>query len=202
MKFILIGLHGSGKHEVAHQLQKMGLGYGRNFTNFDFIGVSKDKIYNGEDFEVYNNQDVNEIFENNAYIYIQEHQDFYIENSYKYFEGLSKYAFDNNDVFIMSPDQFLTVPANNLPKDTIYVWLDNTKSNRQNRYKLNKLNYDFSYREELEQKDIKEFVKVLYNVTDAKILYFTNEELGRVASIIYSIHKHPDLLETFIENYN
>ena len=202
MKFILIGLHGSGKHEIAHMLDSMGVKYGKNFTSFNFDGVNKKHIYNGEDFEIYENQDITDIFENNAYIYIHEHQDPNIQNSYRYFEGLSKYTYDNNDVFIMSPDQFLSISVSNLPEDAVYVWLDNTKTNRQNRCKIERRSYDFHERETLEKNDIKEFVKVLYNISNTNILYFTNEEPCRVASIIYSIHKHPDLLSTFIENYN
>ena len=202
MKFILIGLHGSGKHEIAHTLNKMGVKYGRNFTNFDFEGANKKNVYGGEDFEIYSNQDITDIFENNAYVYIHEHLDPKIQNSYQYFEGLSKYTYDNNDVFVMSPDQFLSISVSNLPDDAVYVWLDNTKTNRQNRCKVERRSYDFNDREAIEKNDIKEYVKALYNISDAKILYFTNEEPCRVASIVYAIHKHPDLLETVIENYN
>ena len=57
-------------------------------------------------------------------------------------------------------------------------------------------------REDLEKQDIKEFVKALYNVQDLKLLYFTNEDPARVATIIYSIQMHPDLLNHFIKNFN
>ena len=196
MKFIIIGMHGSGKHEIAHQLQEMGLKYGKNFSNAD----PNPNIY-GE-HEQYDNQDITDIFENNAYIYIHEHQDQFVINSLKSFEGLSKYTYDNNDVFIMSPDQFMAIPNNNMPDDVIWVWLDNTKTNRYNRFKCDGLEYDFNYRERLEKFDIKEFVKSLYNVTDSNLIYFTNEDPNRIATIIYSIYTHPDLLNVFVKNFN
>ena len=197
MKFILIGLHGSGKHEIAHTLQEMGVKYGKNFTSVD---LDLSKAY-GE-FEYYENSTVNDVFENNAFIFLHEHQGKEIPSSYKYFEGLSKYTFDNNDVFVMSPNQFLSIPANNMPDDVVWVWLDNTKTNRSNRYKMEKRSYDFMDREDLEKQDIKEFVKALYNVQDLKLLYFTNEDPARVATIIYYIQMHPDLLNHFIKNFN
>lgn len=196
MKFILIGLHGSGKHEIAHQLQEMGVMYGKNFSN-----TPPNSTAYGE-YEVYDNQDITDIFENNAYIYMHEHCDEKIANSYKYFEGLSKYTYDNNNVFVMSPDQFMSISANNFPKDAIWVWLDNTKSNRQTRHKVEKRNYEFVNREILEKNDIKEFVKTLYNEANSNILYFTNEEPCRVATIIYTIIQHPELLSIYIKNFN
>ena len=198
MKFFIIGLHSSGKHELAHSLEEMGLKYGKLFSNYD---TTTKHVYANDEYEQYNIIDINEVFENNAYVFIQERNDEFIYSSIKCFEGLSKYSYDNNDVFVLSPDQFMSISAPALPSDAVYVWLDNTKHNRINRHKMEKRDYNFNSREVIERRDMKEFVKVLYNASN-NILYFTNEDINRVASIIYSIHKHPDLLSTFVKNYN
>ena len=194
MKFFIIGLHGSNKHEIARDLEVMGLRYGKNFSN-----VTSPNIYG--DFEQYDSKDINEVFENNAYIYMHEIVYKNGMDTYKYFEGLSKYTYDNNDVFVLSPDQLLSIPSTFLPDDVVYIWLDNTKTKRYNTYISENRTYDFLNRENLEKQDIKEFVKSIYDLSDGKIIYFTNEVPQRVSSIIYSIYKHPDLLNTFLENF-
>ena len=199
MKFFIIGLHSSGKHELVHKLEEMGLKYGKLFSNFDY---TNDKLYANNEFEQYSIIDVNEIFENNAYIFMQERDNEFNISAHKCFEGLSKYSYDNNDVFVLSPDQFISIPNPSLPTDAIYVWLDNTKHNRINRHKLEKREYIFNAREAIVKRDMKEFVKILYNAANNNILYFTNEDVNRIASIIYAIHKYPDLLPIFTKNYN
>lgn len=194
MKFFIIGLHGSNKHEVATELEKMGMKYGKTFSS-----QINPNIYG--DFEQYNGKDINEVFENNAYIYMHEIIYKNSMNTYKYFEGLSQYTYDNNDVFILSPDQLLSIPSTFIPEDVVFVWLDNTKSRRYNTYMDENRNYDFLSREQLEKRDIKEFVKSIYDLAGGKLLYFTNEVPQRISTIIYSIHKHPDLLNIYLENF-
>lgn len=202
MKFIIIGMHASGKHEIANQLEELGMKYGKLFSSAPNINDITN-IYAKSHFEQYDVNDVTDVFENNAYIFIQEQPDNILNvSAHKYFQGLSKYTYDNNDVFVMSPDQLMSVAVANQPDDVIYVWLDNTKANRNNRYKVEKRNYIFNEREDLEKRDIKDFVKTLYNIADGRMLYFTNEEPCRIATIINSIYKYPELLEQFIKNFN
>lgn len=202
MKFIIIGMHASGKHEIAHQLEDLGMKYGRLFSSVPNINDMKE-VYAKDEFETYDVMDIHDVFENNAYVFIQEQPDDVINvSAHKFFQGLSKYTYDNNDVFVMSPDQFMSISVSNLPKDAVYVWLDNTKTNRQTRYKSSKLDYSFNIREQLEKNDIKDFVKTLYSVSNGNLLYFTNEVPGRISAIIYSIYKHNDLLNVYTENFN
>lgn len=201
MKFIIVGLHSSGKHEIAKQLEDWGMKVGKLFSNCSNINQHPD-LYNSDNFEEFSNNDVNEVFENNAYIFIHEHLGTYSVNAVGCFEGLSKYSYDNNDVFVLSPDQLLSISESNIPSDAVYIVIDNTLSRRKEYYRSSKFNYDFANREKLETADIKEYIKTLYNMAGEKILYFTNEETERVAAIIYAIYKHPDLLETFIKNFN
>lgn len=201
MKFFIIGFHSSGKHDVAHQLESLGMKYGKLFTNTADINTNT-KLYACGEYEQFDSADVNEIFENNAYIFIHEHNDKNMVNviSHNHFEGLSKHTYDNNDVFVLSPDQFLDIPQTNLPKDVIYVWMDNPRYNRVNRYKSNKYEYNFNAREALEKRDMKDLVKSI--CSNGNLLYFTNEDPGRIASIIYAIHAHRDLRDIFVKNYN
>jgi hypothetical protein len=120
----------------------------------------------------------------------------------KYYEGLSLYEFDNNEVFVMSPNQLFSVSPSSIKEDVCFIWLDNTKKERLNRYYTEKRTYSFSNREAIESKDSNSFVKFLYGFDKSKVLYFTNEDPARVAAVIYSLIKYPDLLEMYTESYN
>lgn len=199
MKFFIVGLHSSGKQEVINILKDNGIKCGKLFSNNEDIS---DKIYNSKNYEYYSNMDINDIFENNAYIFLQEmphiHMDF---KTGKYFEGLSKYTFDQNDAFVLSPDQLLSIIPNSINEDICFVWMDNTKNNRTTRYREEKRNYNYIERDTHERKDINSFVKTLYSF-NAPIIYFTDEDPSRIATIIHTIIKHPDTFDMFVKNFN
>ena len=199
MKFLIIGLHSSGKQEVLDTLTEMGVKCGRLFSNLD--NPSPD-IYNSFNYDIFTTKEVNEIFENNAYIFINELDRSSNVNSYKYFEGLTKYEFDNNDVFALSPDQLLHISPNAIKDDICFVWMDNDKEDRILKYRREKRTYNFSNREEIEKNDLDFFVKTLYNYDNSSLIYFVKEDPCRVATVIYSIIKHPDLLDVFVKNFN
>ena len=199
MKFLIVGLHSSGKQEVLDTLTEMGVKCGRLFSNLD--NPSPD-IYNSFNYDIFTTKEVNEIFENNAYIFINELDRSSNVNSYKYFEGLTKYEFDNNDVFALSPDQLLHISPNAIKDDICFVWMDNDKEDRILRYRKEKRIYNFSNREEIEKNDLDFFVKTLYNYNNSSLIYFVKEDPCRVATIIYSIIKHPDLMDVFVKNFN
>lgn len=199
MKFLIVGLHSSGKQEVLDTLTEMGVKCGRLFSNLD--NPSPD-IYNSFNYDIFTTKEVNEIFENNAYIFINELDRSSNVNSYKYFEGLTKYEFDNNDVFALSPDQLLHISPNAIKDDICFVWMDNDKEDRILKYRKEKRTYNFSNREEIEKNDLDFFVKTLYNYDNSSLIYFVKEDPCRVATVIYSIIKHPDLLDVFVKNFN
>lgn len=200
MKYIIIGMHCSGKQEIADILENNGIKCGKLFTNIE----NTSNIYNGLNYEQYSTKDINEIFENNAYIFLQEYtfdNDISFVNT-KYYEGLSLYSFENNEVFVMSPDQLFAINPASIKEEVTFIWLDNIKKDRLNKYYAEKRSYSFSARESIELKDSTSFVKFLYGFNNSHVLYFTNEDPARVAAIIYSVVKHPDLLPMFIETFN
>lgn len=203
MKYIIIGMHGSGKQEVADILENNGVRCGRLFTNLDSSAASN--VYNGSNYEQYSVKDINDVFENNAYIFMQEFpfgNQMLQVSAYKYYEGLSLYEFENNDVFVMSPDQLFAISPTSVKEEITFVWLDNPKKERLNRYHSERRTYNFYNREEIELKDSNSFVKFLYGFDKSRVLYFTSEDPGRVAAIIYSLIQHPDLLPVYTEAFN
>jgi hypothetical protein len=200
MKYFIVGLHASGKQEVADMLKGLGVKCGKLFSD---VESASEELYNSYNYELFTQQDVNEVFENNAYIFIQELQtDPTMFHSYRIYEGLTKYEFDQNDVFVLSPDQVVSIPQTTIKEKICFIWLDNTKPNRNSRYHAEKRQYNFNYRDAIERKDIDMFVKTLYSLDNSKVLYFTNEEPSRVATIIYTLINHPELLELYAQNFN
>lgn len=199
MKFFIVGFHGSGKQEVLDILDKYNVKCGRLFSNIDEPST---EIYNSYNYDLFTTSEVNEIFENNAYIFINELDGYSHVSSYKYYEGLTKYEFDNNEVFVLSPNQLLQISPNAIKEDVCFIWMDNNKEDRLNRYKNEKRTYIFTDREIIERRDINAFVKTLYGFDNSKLLYFVGEEPCRVAAIVYSLIKHPDLMKIFTEYYN
>lgn len=198
MKFIIVGMHSSGKQEVIDILEEMDIKCGKIFSD---IEIPSDLLYNSYNYEMYTKNDINSVFENNAYIFLQEVP---TENmslkAYKNYEGLSLHSFDQNDVFALSPDQFVKIIQKSIKEPICIIWMDNTKDNRLNRYKTEKRSYNFAFRDNTEKLDMETFVKNIYGYKN--MLYFTNEEPIRVATIIYTLVKHPELIKLYRKNFN
>lgn len=189
MKYIIVGLHSSGKQEVIDTLQEEGISCGRLFTNADLID---------DRYDFFTDDDIRDIFENKAYIFIKELE---TESMINCYEGLSFYEFDNNDVFAMSPDQVNAIPSQSLRDEVCFIWMDCSDTQRLNRYKEEKRSYNWSKQEEIEKRNINDFIKNIYNTQRSHLLYFVNEDPQRVAAIIYSLVKYPDLLTIFEKKY-
>lgn len=199
MKYFIVGLHSTGKQEVVDHLEKMGVKCGKIFSN---IEEPSEEVYNSYNYELYSNEDINDVFENNAYVFIQELPSIPLNfKTGKYYEGLSKYTLDQNEVFILSPDQLLAISPNTLNEDICFVWLDSTKTRRASRYHNEKRMYNYQNRENVERRDLQSFVKTLCSY-DAPMLYFIDEEPLRVATIIYTTITHPDTFDMFVKNFN
>jgi len=195
MKFFIVGLHGSGKQEVIDILEHQGVACGKLFSN---IEAPSDTVYGSYNYELFNSTDISEVFENNAYVFLRELK----HDTEKYYEGLSTYSVDNNDVFALSPDQLVAISPKLMPEGICFVWLDNNKTNRITRYRDERRAYDFNEREELERQDISTFIKTMYAYDKNHVLYFMNEDPVRVAAIIYALVQHEDLLPAFANAFS
>lgn len=204
MKYIITGMHCSGKQEVIDILENNGVRCGKLFTNLDSSTTST--IYNGNNYEIYSNKDIHDVFENNAYIFIQEFpfEDHLssLSSVCKCYEGLSLHEFENNDVFVMSPDQLFAISPTSIKDDVTFIWMDNPKKDRLNRFYSENRSYNFYIRDEIELKFSNSFVKFLYGFDRSKVIYFTSEDPARVAAIIYSAIKYPDLLPIYTEAFS
>ena len=189
-KYILIGFNGSGKMAVADALAGMGVKVGQTFRSIDTIP----NTYSLSTI-VYGSKEVNEMFENQSYLFLKESTT--KSSRSKYYEGISFFEYQNNDVFVMTPDQFNTVSR--FDDNIIFVWLDNNVAQRHYRHRTEKRRYDFNAQERVEREYIQDFTS---RIGDNNVLYFFNEEPSRVATIIHSLIKHPDLLDVFLENFS
>lgn len=121
MKFFIVGLHSSGKQEILDILEKQGINVGRLFSNIETPDV---RIYNSYNYELMSTTDINEMFENKAYMFLKELETTATTKSYKYYEGLSTWAYDNNQIFALSPDQFIAIPPKSFRNDEIVlIWV-------------------------------------------------------------------------------
>lgn len=200
MKFFITGLHASGKQEILKYLEGYGVKCGKLFTNLEEL---TDDVYNFKNYECYTIEDINDIFENNAYIFIQDLPQSGLNfRSVRYYEGLSYHEFDNNDVFVLSPDQLISIPPKTINEEICFIWVDNTKDNRSARYHREHRTYNYNDRETYERKDLGSYVKALYGFENSHVLYFNDEIPIRIATIIYNLIKHPDMFELFTKNFD
>ena len=187
-KFIIIGFNGSGKMAVANALREMDIKVGQTFRSADTVGNQYSLSTT-----VYDIKELNNLFENQAYLFIKES----VNKANRYYEGISFYEYQTHDVFVMTPDQFNTVAR--FDDNVIFVWLDNNSAQRRNRHRAEKRKYDFNRQERIEQEYIQDFTD---RINDNAILYFNNEHPDRVAAIVYSVIKHPDLLDIYLKAFN
>lgn len=199
MKFIIVGLHGSGKLAALNECEDLGCKVGREFSN---LPTAYEKINIDPQYDVYSGEDITSIFETNAYLCLNGIEETGVIDGYSYYRGISQYTFDNSDVIMMTPIQ---VESLNLPNNydhIVWVWLDNKRDSRIRRHAEENRKYDFVEQEMIESHHTQSFVKTIYNIKNSSVLYFSEELPERVATIITAINKHPELLEIFEKNYN
>lgn len=198
MKFFIVGLHSSGKKEVAELLKFWGIKVARLFSNLE---NPSEKIYNSLDYEYFTNQDINDIFENNAYVFLHELSTDASIREYRFYEGLSQHEFDKSQVFVLSPDQVTSIPRSSLKEPVCWIWIDDDRNVRLDRYFDENRQYDFEEREKIERRDLDAFCKMMYDL--GNMIYFTNERAERIAAIIYLCIKHEkEVLPMILKNFN
>ena len=118
----------------------------------------------------------------------------------KFLEGLSFYEYDRNDISYMGIDHIVKIPQKVWDKmDVTIIWLDNTYDFRYNYMLENHYKHTFKIQEDNENFNIPGFMERIY---DKQHIYFFNEDPRRVASILFALVKHPDLLDIFIKNFD
>lgn len=199
MKFFIVGKHGSGKLEALNIIESLGAKVAREFSNLE---SPQPNIYIDPNFLRYQQDDIEAIFNNKSYLSLSPLEECGVLDGYKYYRGIDFYNYDLADAMILSPRQLSTINKNVLNTKTVFVWMDNNRDSRIHRHAQDDRSYDFLEIEKLESSYDADFVKTIYNFPNSHILYFNNECPERVASVVYSIIKHPDLLDIFIKYYN
>lgn len=199
MKYFIVGKQCVGKQACLNKLEEMDIAVGHEFSN---IPEPYPQVYIDPKYERYSTDDINKIFENNAYVCIGGIEEQNVLDSYMFYRGISMYTYDNSDVMILTPNQVTSINKKVIREEPItFIWMDNTEDKRQYRYLQEHRKYSFKEIESLEKHSDMDFMKAIYEFPNSNVLYFVNEEPERVATIIASCVKHPDLLPLFVENY-
>lgn len=197
MKIFVIGRQCSGKTDILNECEELGMSVGREFCNLDSPNLHIDPKY-----EKYSMDDINKIFENNAYVCISGVDEKGILDGYMGYRGISSYTYDNSEVMLLHPQQVCSLNMGAIKDDVLFVWVDNNRDNRIHKYAEHNYKYDFVELEDVESQCDSDFIKTVYNFPNSKILYFNNEDPGRVAAIIYALSKHQDLVDVFASKFN
>lgn len=194
MKYFIVGMHSTGKMKVAKILKENKISVGHLSTNAELSQeLTTHNLYRKYDIE-----DMNSIFENSAYIFFKDLND-RLMNEY---ECLTKFDFDNNDVFILSPHHINSIPKTDFNEEICFIWLDNNVTNREMNHIDESRKYKFHERDRLESKDIHDFVDKIYTMPNSSMIYFWNEDPQRVATIIEIMIRYPEMRRKIIDNFN
>lgn len=199
MKFIIIGKQGSGKHKILDILAARGVKVGREFSN---LPERPEQVYIDPRYEYYPMEDIHQIFETKSYLFLSGLEESGVKDSYIYYRGISHYTYDQSDVLAISTTQLDLLDKSLMDEPVVFVWLDNTRDFRIRTHAEENRTYSFVEQEEIESRSDVDFVKNLYAFPKSSVLYFTNEVPERVATILYALIQHPDLVDSFIENFN
>lgn len=197
MKIFIVGRQCSGKTEVLDECAELGLRVGREFCN-----IESDMLHIDKKYERYTIDDIGKIFENGAYICISGIDESGVLDGYMGYRGISLYTYDNSDVMALHPKQVCNINKPAIKDNIIFVWLDNNRDKRIHRFASLKCHYDFVEMEEAESQFDADFVKSIYNFPNSQLIYFNNEDPSRVAAIVYTLVKHPELVDIFVKKFN
>lgn len=203
MKIFLVGCQATGKHEIANMLRREGISVGSIFTDMPSID-SSDK-YGFDNYEILSKEEVKMTFECDATVFVSNVP----YTCDRFYEGLSLFEYNNNTVFILTPYQFNNIstkyikPQTKDPRDEHYpivIWLDGTNHTRSSRHKNEGRLYNYVKQENYEQAAITEFIDYI-NTLD-NVMYFNDEEVGRVKTIIKTLLTFPESSIDFLKNFN
>lgn len=198
MKVFIVGKHASGKHEALQVCEEQGIVVGREFSNIETLDP---RIYMDPHYNQYTVEDISNIFEMKSYVCMHGVEESGVIDSYMIQRGISFYTYDQSDVMVLTPQQLENINKPILKDNILFVWMDSNQAARIRRHAEENRKYSFNEQEEIENRYSVDFVKTLYNFPNAQVLYFNNEDPARVGTVISAIIKHPDLLDSFVNNY-
>lgn len=198
MKIFIVGSQGTMKSDVYNLFKEDKLRCGKLFTN----NTESELTYNKYLYKYFPSKVVEEIYEQGAYVFICN-AGYDPEGIYT---GLDLDEYENNDVFVVTPEQFTHIGSAFL-KDTLILWLDGRREWRFNniRYKGgSEPTYNIYNIDTVESATTKAFYKSIRKVqSDNKnVLYFLEESPGRVEVIAKTIFRDPKLLREFITKFD
>ena len=195
MRIWITGAQGTGKVTTAKLLEEDSPCFkvGKLFTN-----LNDDELYHKELYILYEGKDVRDIFENNAYIFMKNIS----KNNDMVFDGLDFSEYDDNNVCVISIDQFINLNMKYISKDDIIIWLDGRKNWRLNNIKNSK--HNIYNRERLENSQYEIFGNLIdsINQNNKNVIYFNEEDPTRVKTIIKTIYNNPKLKSEFVKYFN
>lgn len=189
MKFIITGLHDSGKEECAQILEdEFNISIGKIFTNDQMSSLE----------EMLSIKEMNSLFNSGAYMFYKKKN--FTSGPFTIYESLSQEVWDSKSVFVLSPDQVAYIGFNKFSDDIVWIWLDSDLEMRKLRYSdMNRIfKYSFYEKEKYEREYDYIFLdKICLN----KYLYFNNEDPTRIATIIYTLYKFPELIDLYTKYF-
>ncbi len=186
-KIILVGLPGSGIETVFT--------YIKNIKPIKYFSCGKNTdlednfLYKFIDF--IDHSDISSIYDNNYFVTMYNSIQY---NGNVYVEGINIGDWDDGDILVTTPYEFINLP-NHILKDSIIIWVDNTKNYIKNSDGIEKLNIFNKVRGES--------TSLFYDlIKDLPYVYLLNEDIERVAGVCEIILQGNDninniLLKTF-----
>ena len=197
MKIFVIGKHSIGKYTTSKLLEEKGVKVARVFSNRPPKLIDT-YTYLDKDYRYLETQDIHNLFETKSCLFLgsDPHGEFYV--------GLDFMELDKNEVFFLSPNQFLELDEKMIREEVLVIWVDATYEYRLRRYFNNQLEYNFEQVEAFEEIYDGQFMESYYNKLKSTShfmddLYFINEEPNRLAAVIYSILKDPNIMDLYKE---
>ena len=187
MKVIIVGLHDSGKKDIRKTLTEYGF---KACPKFSGDPEAYDKYYD--------NKTIKEIFDNNAYLYIDT-----LAGAPDIFIGALTSDWDNCEFITMSPRELMNITPLTQQQmgEVTIIWMDSNRSTRFAYWNAEDGESDFNLLEEFERQGMQNFTEFIYNFPNSHILYFNNEEPSRVAAIAAAILKYNNLIPIFENSF-
>ena len=197
MKIFVIGKHSIGKYTTSKLLEEKGVKVARVFSNRP-PGLIDTYIYLDKDYRYLETQDIHNLFETKSCLFLGS------DSNGEFYVGLDFMELDKNEVFFLSPNQFLELDEKMIREEVLVIWVDATYEYRLRRYFNNQLEYNFEQVEAFEEIYDGQFMGSYYNKLKStshftEDLYFINEEPNRLAAIVYSILKDPNIIDLYKE---